>query len=63
MPQPGEMTLTMDNKAEMCTCVSRSVGVDARQQVGGKIGPGGFFEGSKLVSIIIIKSIVSYIWI
>ena len=31
--------------------------------MGGKIGSGGFFEGDELVSIIIMKSIVPYIWI
>jgi len=32
-----------------------SIGVDAGQQVGGKIGSAGFFEGGELVSIIIVK--------
>jgi hypothetical protein len=52
----------MDNEAET-RGTGVSIGVDAGQQVGGKIGPGSFFEGGEPVSIIIMKSIAPYIWI
>jgi hypothetical protein len=48
----------MDNHNEAETPgTGVSIGVDAGQQVDGKIGPGSFFEGGELVSIIIMKSI------
>ena len=52
----------MDNEAET-RGTGVSIGVDARQQMGGKIGLGSFFEGGEPVSIIIMKSTAPYTWI